>query len=230
MLACLYDVHGNLPALEAVLADARDQGATGYLLGGDYALYGGWPAETLARLRELDGAVWIRGNVDRWLTEAGDVPVPEVHGALDDCRTALGEEAVAWLYALPERAELEDGTLAVHATPISDMRFFATETAPDDEELLAGLRPPRLLFGHTHVPFRRVALGVELVNPGSVGLPWDGDHRAAYALIHPDGAVEHRRAEYDHAGSVQRLREVFGDAPWARTTAARLEQARFDAV
>ena len=230
MLACLYDVHGNLPALEAVLADAADQGATGHVLGGDYALYGGWPAETVARLRELDGAVWIRGNVDRWLTEAGDVPVPEVHGALEDCRAALGEEVVADLYALPERAELEDGTLAVHATPISDMRFFAPETSPDDDELLAGLRPPRLLFGHTHVPFRRVALGVELVNPGSVGLPWDGDHRASYALVHPDGAVEHRRVGYDHAAAVQRLREVFGEAPWVRTTAARLEQARFDAV
>ncbi len=230
MLACLYDVHGNLPALDSVLDDARAQGATAYVLGGDYALYGGWPAETLARLRELEGAVWIRGNVDRWLTDAGDVPVPAVHGALDACRDALGPESVAWLYALPERAELEDGTLAVHATPISDMRFFATGTADDDEELLAGLRPPRLLFGHTHVPFRRVALGVELVNPGSVGLTWDGDPRAAYALLHPDGAVEHRRVAYDHAAAVQRLREVFGEAPWVHATAARLEQARFDAV
>ena len=229
MLACLYDVHGNLPALEAVLDDARARGATRYLLGGDYALYGGWPAETLARLRELDGAIWIRGNVDRWLTDPSDVPVPEVHGALEDCRATLGEEAVAWLHGLPERAELEDGTLVVHATPISDMRFFAPETADDDEELLAGLRPPRLVFGHTHVPFRRVALGVELVNPGSVGLPWDGDHRAAYALIHPDGTVEHRRAEYDHGAAVGRLREAFGDAPWVRTTSTRLERAAFDA-
>ena len=230
MLACLYDVHGNLPALEAVLADARTQGATGYLLGGDYALYGGWPAETLVRLRELEGAIWIRGNVDRWLTDAGDVPVAEVHGALEDCRAALGEEQVAWLYALPERAELGDGTLAVHATPISDMRFFAPDASPDDEELLAGLQPPRLVFGHTHVPFRRVARGVELVNPGSVGLPWDGDRRAAYALIHDDGAVEHRRVGYDHAAAVQRLRAAFGERPWVRTTAARLEQARFDAA
>ena len=230
MLALLYDVHGNLPALEAVLADARARGADRHLLGGDYALYGGWPAETLARLRELDGAIWVRGNVDRWLTDPGDVPVPEVHGALADCRAALGEEAVAWLYGLPERAELDDGTVAVHATPLSDMRFFAPETSPGDAELLAGIRPPRLLFGHTHVAFRRVALGVELVNPGSVGLPWDGDRRAAYALIHPDGTLEHRRVEYDHAAAVERLRAAFGDAPWVRTTAARLEQARFDAA
>jgi predicted phosphodiesterase len=110
------------------------------------------------------------------------------------------------------------------------MRLFAPETADDDEELLAGLRPPRLVFGHTHVPFRRVALGVELVNPGSVGLPWDGDHRAAYALIAGGGRVEHRRVDYDHAASARALREAHGDAEWARTTAARLEQARFDAA
>lgn len=230
MLACLYDVHGNLPALDGVLADARAQGATRYLLGGDYALYGGWPVETLRRLREIEGAVWIRGNVDRWLTDPSDVPVAAVHGAIADCRAALGEDAVAWLYALPERAELDDGTLAVHATPVSDMRFFVNEAAPEDEELLAGLRPPRLLFGHTHLPFRRVALGVELVNPGSVGLPFDGDRRASYALVHPGGQVEHRRVAYDHAESVARLRAEFGGAEWVRTAVARLEQARFDAA
>jgi hypothetical protein len=62
VLALLYDVHGNLPALEAVIADAEAAGADGWILGGDYALFGGWPAETVARLRELDRACWIRGN------------------------------------------------------------------------------------------------------------------------------------------------------------------------
>ena len=73
MLALLFDIHGNLPALEAVLDDARAAGAKRYLLGGDYAVFGGWPAETVARLRELPDATWIRGNVDRWAaTEAPD--------------------------------------------------------------------------------------------------------------------------------------------------------------
>ncbi len=226
MLACLYDVHGNLPALEAVLADARAHGAERYLLGGDYALYGGWPAETLERLRRLDAAIWIRGNVDRWLTDPSDVPVAEVHGALEDCRAALGEALVGWLYGLPERAEFADGTLAVLATPISDMRFFAPQTSPDDEELLGGLRPPRLLFGHTHVPFRRVALGVELVNPGSVGMPFDGDPRASWAIVGDDGEVEHRRVEYDHMKTVEAVRERFED-PFGDTVARRIESARF---
>lgn len=62
----LYDVHGNLPALEAVLGDAQAARADAFVLGGDYALFGPWPAETLAALRELEPATWIRGNVDRW--------------------------------------------------------------------------------------------------------------------------------------------------------------------
>ena len=66
MLALLYDVHGNLPALEAVLADCP---AEQFVLGGDYASFGAWPVETVERLRELD-AEWIRGNVDRWLADA----------------------------------------------------------------------------------------------------------------------------------------------------------------
>jgi hypothetical protein len=65
VLALLYDVHGNLPALEAVLRDAETAGATRFLLGGDYALFGPFPGETIERLRALPDASWIRGNVDR---------------------------------------------------------------------------------------------------------------------------------------------------------------------
>ena len=71
VLALLYDVHGNLPALEAVLADAGEPASS--CSGGDYARFGAWPRETVARLRELD-AEWIRGNVDRWLVDATTRP------------------------------------------------------------------------------------------------------------------------------------------------------------
>ena len=70
VVGLLYDVHGNLPALEAVLADCP---AESFLLGGDYATFGAWPVQTVERLRELD-AEWIRGNVDRWLVDAPDAP------------------------------------------------------------------------------------------------------------------------------------------------------------
>ena len=85
------------------------------------------------------------------------------------------------------------------------------------------------MFGHTHLPFRRrSAGGVELVNPGSVGMPFDGDQRAAYAIVREDGTVEHRRVAYDMAASAARMRERWPGAEWAETVARRLEQARAD--
>jgi diadenosine tetraphosphatase ApaH/serine/threonine PP2A family protein phosphatase len=154
VIACLYDVHGNLPALEAVLADIGD--VDRYILGGDYALFGGWPSETVARLRELEPA----------------------------------------------------------------------EPNDEDAELLEGVTAPRLLFGHTHIAFRRMADGIELVNPGSVGIPLDGDHRAAYALVHEDGGVEHRRVAYDHEASAAKVRSFGGE--WTETIARRIERARME--
>ncbi len=73
MRALLYDIHGNLPALEAVVKDARAAGATEFVLGGDYAMTGAWPVETVKALEKLD-AGWIRGNTERWLEEPFDAP------------------------------------------------------------------------------------------------------------------------------------------------------------
>lgn len=215
IIACLYDVHGNLPALEAVLADLGE--ADRYILGGDYALMGGWPAETVARLRELEPATWIRGNADRWLAE----PPEQLREAVDNARTQLGDALAAELAALPATAE--DGDMLIcHGSPVSDVRSFLPESAEDEPELLAGVTASRLMFGHTHLQFRRWAGGIELVNPGSVGAPLDGDHRAAYAVIHDDGRLEHRRVAYDHAASAAKVRSL-GD--WAEVMALRIERA-----
>jgi predicted phosphodiesterase len=228
MLAILYDVHGNLPALETVLADARDQGADAFLLGGDYALFGGWPAETVARLRELTPATWIRGNGERWTAAPAEAPEqPVVQGAIAAAQEALGAPLVAELARLPFD-HADGGTRFVHASPVADTRSFLPEPADDEAELLAGVTAERLVFGHTHLPFRRTAGPTELVNPGSVGMPFDGDPRAAFALVHPDGAVEHRRVGYDHAASAARVRERFEHAPWTETVAERIAQARMD--
>src|SRR4051794_24849909 len=228
MEALLYDVHGNLPALEAVLADARAAGADRWVLGGDYALFGGWPAETLARLRELEPALWIRGNGERWSDDPGDAPdQPVVQGAIASVRAALGPDVVSRLAALPADAT-EGDTLICHGSPVSDVRSFLPEPADDEQELLAGVTQRRIVFGHTHLPFRRVAGDIELANPGSVGMPFDGDRRAAYALVHSDGAIEHRRVSYDHAASAQRVREAFGSAAWTQTVAKRIERATMD--
>ena len=229
MLALLYDVHGNLAALEAVLADARVQGANGYLVGGDVALFGPWPEATVACLRELAPATWIRGNGERWTADPSAAPEP-VRGATGAAREALGDALVAELNALPESAPLGDdgATRAWHGSPVSDVRSFAPQAAGDEAELLEGVRERRLVFGHTHLPFRRTsAVGeIELVNPGSVGMPFDGDHRAAYALLAPDGSIEHRRVGYDHAAPPAALRARYGDAPWVEIVEYRFVNAR----
>lgn len=208
MLAVLYDIHANLPALEAVLGDAENAGADQYLLGGDYAGLGAWPCETLGRLRGLPDVTWIRGNWERWLVDAPDASREAViQSALAWAREAVGPEEIAQLSQLPLTATL-DGTLFSHASPVSDMRSFMPEPADDEDELMAGASERRLVFGHTHIQFRRQGEnGVDLVNPGSVGLPFDGDRRAAYALVSDDGELELRRVAYDHERAAAGIRE-----------------------
>jgi diadenosine tetraphosphatase ApaH/serine/threonine PP2A family protein phosphatase len=218
VLALLYDVHGNLPALEAVL---RDCPAERYLLGGDYATFGAWPVETIERLRELD-AEWIRGNVDRWLVDAPDAP-DAVQPLIERSREMVGETLSRELAALPETTT-RGGTLYCHASPLSDMDSFYPEPRDTDAERLMGVEAERVVFGHTHLQFERDGPGgIGLVNPGSVGMPLDGDHRAAYALRHDDSRIELRRVEYEWRGSAAAVRELVGDLP-----ARRIEQARFD--
>jgi diadenosine tetraphosphatase ApaH/serine/threonine PP2A family protein phosphatase len=226
VLALLYDVHGNLPALEAVLDDAAARGAERFGLGGDYALFGAFPVETMARLRELD-AFWIRGNGERWTGDPGADDAPEpMRPAIAACREVLGEQLVAELAALPFD-HAESGARFCHASPVSDMRSFLPEPGDDEADMLEGLEDQLLVFGHTHLPFERVAAGgTRLVNPGSVGMPFDGNTRAAYALLDDDGRVEHRRIAYDHAASAAAVRERF-DGDWAATVARRIDTARF---
>jgi diadenosine tetraphosphatase ApaH/serine/threonine PP2A family protein phosphatase len=215
MLAVLYDIHANLPALEAVITDAESAGAERYLLGGDYAGLGAWPLETLARLRELPRAEWIRGNWERWMGSPSDVvDVPFVKDALAWVLGVVGNEDIEQLAGLPETLS-RDGTLYSHASPISDMRSFLPEPADDEGELMGGSTERRLVFGHTHIQFRRQGENeVDLVNPGSVGLPFDGDTRAAYALVSDDGELELRRVDYDYERVAAAIRERmpgFGD-------------------
>jgi len=225
-LAIIYDVHGNLPALEAVLADARAADAQRFLLGGDYALFGPFQAESIAALRALEQATWIRGNVDRWAA-IQDVPDDDVLlRAIADCRETLGARLADELSELPEQVVI-DGTRYCHASPMSDMRSFLPEPGDDDEEMLAGASEPRVVFGHTHLQFRRSGPGgVELLNPGSVGLPLDGDARSAYALAHDDGSIEHRRVDYDRNAAITALQERFGDVAWAERSVRRLQTSR----
>jgi len=226
VLAVLYDVHGNLPALEAVLSDAGAAGAEEWLLGGDYSAFGAWPQETVERLRELPRATWLRGNWERWTADPAASPPDEViRGALSAVRAALPRTLVEELGTLPQHL-LRGETAFCHGSPDSDVRSFDPERSEDDEELLRSVEQSRLVFGHTHLAFeRRSTAGIQLVNPGSVGMPLDGDPRAAYALIHPDGRLERRRAGYDRSSATAALRERHGAEGWAEVIAGRIERA-----
>jgi diadenosine tetraphosphatase ApaH/serine/threonine PP2A family protein phosphatase len=196
VLAALYDIHGNVPALEAAIADAKAAGATRWLLGGDFASWSPWPGETIALLRTLPDATWVRGNGERWLREL-PWDRPEVAEELEDADSGLGTDE-GWVYSLQAQAEL-DGVLYVHGCPLRDDDSFAKEPMAEDFERLAGIHNRTVVFGHSHIQFQRPGpSGTYLVNPGSVGMPLDGDVRGAYALWHGAREFEFRRVEYDN--------------------------------
>ena len=211
MLGVLYDIHGNLPALDAVLAEAEREGVDRWLLGGDYGTPSPWPLETLGRLRELGNATWIRGNGERWLREP-PTDRPEVMQDYALFRGDLPDEEIDRLYALPARAEL-DGVLYVHGSPLSDVESFAPQPGDEADEIrmLAGERDRVVVFGHSHQQFQRPGPdGTTLVNPGSVGMPLDGDRRSAWAVSRSPGEFEFRRTEYDWERAADAFRGLSG--------------------
>jgi putative phosphoesterase len=190
-VAALYDIHGNLAALEAVLAEIPDDATI--VIGGDICAVGEQPAETLARLRSLgDRIVWVRGNADRELYPGEEGLAPP--GVFDGARAALSEEEIEFLHELPE-TRVVDGVLYCHASPRNDLDIF-TERTPDERIafLFEGLDVSTVVCGHTHTQYERTVAGVRVVNAGSVGIPYE-DEPGAYWLLD----LEHRRTPYDGA-------------------------------
>ena len=152
MRAVLYDIHGNLPALEEVLKDADAAGAESYLLGGDFAPWSPWPRETLETLRALPNTTWIRGNLERWLREP-PIDQPDVAQELEEADSGVGNDE-GWLYSLQTQIEL-DGVLYVHGSPLSNVESFPPKPGGDDERMLKGVRGKTVVFGHSHLQFKR---------------------------------------------------------------------------
>jgi predicted phosphodiesterase len=220
VLGLLYDIHGNLPALDAVVAEAEREGVDRWLLGGDYAAHCPWPLETLELLRSLPGSTWIRGNNERWLREP-PLDRPEVMEVVEASDSGIGAEE-GWQYSLQTGIEL-DGVLYVHGSPLSDVESFAPQPEDGEERMLLDVRDRTVVFGHSHQQFRRPGPnGTDLLNPGSVGMPLDGDVRGAWAVRLDDGAFEFRRTEYDVERAAAAWRGLA--SPWSELAATRIER------
>ncbi len=224
-IAVLSDIHGNLPAMEAVVADAQARGCTHFANLGDILSGPLWPRETAAWLMER-GWPTIAGNHERYLFE----PQAPFAGPLDAfARSQCTPAQLGWIAALPVEMALP-GAWCTHATPGNDEQMLLETILPDgrivaadEAEIVARLgacRQDLLLHGHSHVP-RQVTLadGRRIANPGSVGLPshlasQPGTAKAQY-LILEKGAVTLLATGYDHECAARRA-EANGSPGWAR--------------
>jgi predicted phosphodiesterase len=218
-LALVSDIHGNLTALEAVVADLERRGVDLVVQGGDLALMGPRPAEVVDRTRELgwpgvvgntDEALWRPEEHDR-LRESAPALAPLlalIFGEYaPDARERLGDERIGWLKTLP--ADYRHGDLAVvHAAPGNLWRAPMPDASDDELASTYGpLDAPRAAYCHIHQPFVRELDSLVVSNAGSVGLPFDGDPRASYLLV-DDGEEQIVRVEYDVEREVSALYEA----------------------
>ena len=202
-VAALYDIHGNLPALDAVLAEVERQRIDRILIGGDVAL-GPMPRETLARMRALgDRAIVIRGNCDRLVADPHAASAQRLPPAVREVVTWTAEQLStderAFLGTLPMTAAVNvEGVgevLCCHATPRSDEELFTVQSADDQvQPMFDGVTAPLVVCGHTHMQFDRWLRDLRIVNAGSVGMPY-GAPGAYWLRLGPGIRME--RTEYD---------------------------------
>ena len=204
-LAALCDVHGNLPALEAVLADVERARVDQIVFGGDVAA-GLLPVETIERLMQIPDARFVMGNADRILVEIFDGDdLPEGAVLIDAwCAGQLDTRHRDFLASFEPTVAIGDVCFC-HATPHSDEATF-TRISSDERvrQLLGDVEQSVVVCGHTHMQFDRTVDGTRVVNAGSVGMSY-GTTDACWALV--DGTdVELRRTSYDLEAAAERLR------------------------
>jgi len=209
-IAVMADIHGNLPALEAVLSDVALEASNVVVVCGDVAS-GPLPVKALDLLRALSGARFVRGNADRALVTAVDGgELPAFPGpAANWCAAQLSREHRDFLASFSPTVTVDvDGlgrVLFCHGSPRSDVEMMTSET-PDERlrEVTAGVEADVVVCGHTHMPFDRMVGRVRVINPGSVGMPY-GHPGAYWALLGPE--VEFRRTDYDREAAAERIRQ-----------------------
>jgi putative phosphoesterase len=199
VIATLYDIHGNLPALEAVLAEIPDEATI--VVGGDVCAGGEQPAEVLERLRALGDRVrWLRGNADREL-------MPGQEGLASDeflagARAKLGDEQIEFLYSNPPTVQI-DRILFCHASPRNDVDIF-TERTPEENIafLFEDVDADVVVCGHVHTQYERTIAGKRVINSGSVGMPYEPEPGAYWTLD-----LVHRRTPYEGAQLSEHTRD-----------------------
>jgi predicted phosphodiesterase len=212
-VAVLSDIHGVLPALDAVLAEPAVRGAERIVLTGDIAA-GPQPVQVLDRLLGLgDRVTWVRGNADRELVELARGEGVDVADPISSwAARQLTADHVNWLAGLPYPVTLNVGgfgeVVFCHATPRDDEEVVVVDSRLERwAEVLAGLpgEVMTVVCGHTHMPFTRLANRRQIINPGSVGMPY-GRQGAHWALL-ADGAVTMSRTGYDTAAACAQIRD-----------------------
>jgi len=214
-VAAIYDIHGNLPALEAVLQDIRQAELDHVVVGGD-VLPGPMPRETLACLLDLNIPVqFIQGNGDRAVleqmagTNTGTVP-EQFREVVRWVARQLHPEHERLLASWPKTLRVEirglGEVLFCHATPRNDTELF-TRLTPEDRllPLFEGLNVPVVVCGHTHMQFDRMIGRIRVVNAGSVGMPY-GEPGAYWLLLGPN--IQLRHSPYDLTRAAERIRET----------------------
>jgi putative phosphoesterase len=206
-VAAFNDIHGNLPALEAVLDEVPAEGVDAIVCGGD-VVTGPFSVEVYDLLSGRHDVRFLHGNADRFVVEGID----EYDQDWEAERRRLGEERVATIATWPTTVELEISdlgrTLFCHAIPSADEPIF-TRLTPDEilAELIGDVEADLVVVGHTHVQFdRRLQNGLRVVNAGSVGMPYEGRRGAYWALLGDDVVL--RRTEYDTEAAVRAILET----------------------
>jgi putative phosphoesterase len=218
LLGVVSDVHGNLPAFDAVLAEMPDVDAL--VCAGDVVGYNPWPGEAVDAMRERDVPT-VMGNHDRAVvTETGFAFNSMAAAGVEYALRVLDDDQLAWLGDLPDSRTAFDGQVRlVHGHPDDPDRYtYPSLFAPDllgDEDVL--------VLGHTHVQHHEAYDEGVVLNPGSVGQPRDGDPRAAYAVVDLDRlSVEERRVDYD----VEAVERAVERAGLPERIATRLRKGR----
>lgn len=230
-IAFICDIHGNLPAFQAVIRDMAGQGIDEVVFFGDLFFFGLYPQECYDALHTLSPSVCIKGNTDENIEEVDTfVPSTEFEKKLhdlivfcDDRLTASAKKEIAsWPIARPW-----NNVLCCHGSPYSFKEGLSPKLPlhTETEQKLRAESLELIVAGHTHVPADFLLAGKRVINPGAIGYSFGGDARASYA-VWENGQVEFRYVDYDRKPYVMELTKLLGKYPLLESIVYAVENGR----